>query len=276
MSNISNLGKLKLNEHHSVELRDMLLLRYEPIAFKLIENENDVPACAIHPIKDLGKHMCLCQAYAMTRRDRKTIYMDKTSEWCWCPLVSFGLVECSEGSKQFEMISSRLGIKDQSEANKFFSNFPKLEFGKYRGIVTAPLNVCDFEPDIVLIYCNNAQLRSLLFAVKSLTGKIVNTQMDAIDSCVYSTIPTLKTREFRVTLPDLGEYERAMADEDEIILTVPSEQMDGLITCLRTFDERNMGYRLLSKDMHLDFPRPPFYNELFDMWGLEQGEDWSK
>ena len=27
-------------------------------------------------------------------------------------------------------------------------------------------------------------------------------------------------------------------------------------------------------DCELDFPRPPFYNKLFELWGLEQGEDW--
>ena len=26
--------------------------------------------------------------------------------------------------------------------------------------------------------------------------------------------------------------------------------------------------------MNFDFPRPPFYNEVFAQWGMEQGRDW--
>lgn len=254
----------------------MLLLRYEPIAIKMIEDEKDIPPNAIHPMRDLGKHMALCQAFAKVRRDKKTIYMDKTSEWCWNPLIGLGFVECQEGSEAFEIVSQNLGMKDIESARSFFADFPTLPQGKYIGIATAPLGLCTFEPDVVLIYCNNAQLRSLVWAIKNTTGKIVSTQLDAIDSCVYACVPPLKTGEYRVTLPDVGEYERAGADENEIILSVPSYRIDELLTGLHSFYDRGMGYTQLSKEMQFDFTRPPFYNNLFEIWGLDKGQDWSR
>lgn len=254
----------------------MLLLRYEPIAIKMVEDEKDVPADAIHPMRDLGKHMALCQAFALTRRDKKTIYMDKASEWCWNPLIGFGFVDGRPGTRAFDVVCENLGIADEQAAKEFFSKFPTLPQGVYSGIISAPMDQCSYEPDLVLIYCNNAQLRSLLWAIKNITGKIVDTSLDAIDSCVYACIPTLKTGEYRVTIPDMGEYERASADENEIILSVPGEKMEELLQGLRTFYDMGMGYEHLSKEMHMDFSRPPFYNELFDIWGLDQGEDWSR
>jgi uncharacterized protein (DUF169 family) len=264
------------NAAYSSELRRILLLRYEPIAIKMIADEADVPGDAIRPRRDLGKHMALCQTFAMARRDMKTIYMDKSSEWCWNPLIGFGLVECKEGSQGFDLICRVLGIKDPDAARRFFADFPRLPAGKYTGIAVAPLALGSFTPDLVLIYCNNAQLRSLAWAVKNETGKLIQTEIDAIDSCVYSCVVPLKTGDYRVTLPDVGEYERAMADEDEIILSVPGDRLDELIEGLRAFDSRGMGYAQLKKEMQLEFSRPPFYNELFQLWGLDQGQDWTR
>ncbi len=270
------MSNLEKNKAYSDALRDMLRLRYEPIAIKMIASKDDIPENAIHPMRDLGKHMALCQAFAKARRDQETIYMDKTSEWCWNPLIGFGFIECTEDSESFELISKVLGIKDIDASRKFFANFPRLPVGQYTGLVVAPLASSTFEPELVLIYCNNAQLRSLAWAVKNETGKLIETQLDAIDSCVYSCVVPLKTGEYRVTLPDVGEYERAMADEDEIILSVPGNRIDELVEGLKTFYSRGMGYSQLKKEMQLDFSRPPFYNELFKTWGLDQGQDWTR
>ncbi len=270
------MTSVEKNTKYSAELRKELILRYEPIAIKMIEDEKEVPKEAIYPKRDLGKHMALCQAFAKTRRDMKTIYMDKHSEWCWAPLIGLGLVECREGSEAFDLVCRKLGFKDLDTAREFFAHFPMLPRNKYIGIVSAPLGLSTFEPDLVLIYCNNAQLRSLLWAVKSATGKIVTTQLDAIDSCIYACVPPLQTGEYRVTLPDPGEYERAAADENEIILSVPGNRLEELVTGLRPFYEMGMGYPQLSREMLFDFPRPDFYNSLFKIWGLDQGEEWDR
>ena len=107
-------------------LHDMLLLRYEPVAIKMVEDEMDVPDTALNPKRDLGKHMALCQAYALARRNRKTVYMDKASEWCWCPMVCMGYVEAGPGTPSFEMLSRFIGIGDKNAAEKFFAEFPTL------------------------------------------------------------------------------------------------------------------------------------------------------
>ena len=264
------------NEQAATELQRMLRLRYDPIAIKMIENEADIPANAIYPPRDMGQHMAICQVYALARRDSMTIYTDRNSEWCWCPQITLGFSECDYGSEEFELVCRHLGFPDIDKAREFFSNFPRFPTGKYIGTVTGPLCDCDFEPDVVLIYCNNAQLRSMLWAIKNATGKVVETQLDAIDSCVYSVVVPQLTGEYRVTLPDIGEYERAGADEDEVILSVPRGKLDELVSGVAGFYKHGMGFTQLRRTMEYDFSRPPFYNELFKMWGLEQSEEWGK
>ena len=262
------------NEQAAAKLQQMLRLRYDPIAIKMIENEAEIPANAIYPPRDMKAQMAICQVYALARRDRKTIYTDKNSEWCWCPQITLGFSECEKDSKEFNLVCNHLGFKDIDVAKKFFADFPRLPTGKYIGTVTGPLDECDFDPDVVLIYCNNAQLRSMVWAIKNATGKVVETKLDAIDSCVYSVVVPQLSGEYRVTLPDIGEYERAGADEDEIILSIPKGKLDELVEGVAGFYEYGMGYTQLKKTMEYSFPRPPFYNELFEMWGLGQSKEW--
>ncbi len=265
------------NATDSRELHDLLLLRFEPIAIKMIENEADIPENAIRPLRDIGKHMALCQAFSMTRRQKKTVYLDKETHWCWNPLIGLGHVDCSVGSESFEVVCSVLGVENIDEARAFFAKFPRFELGKYQGIVTAPLCSCTFEPDVVLIYSNNAQLRSMLWGIKYKTGKLIATDMDAIDSCIYEIVVPMQTGEYRVTLPDIGEFERAAPGEDEITLSVPKGRMSELIEGLHYFEDIvKMGYTQLIRELDLDYTRPPFYNTLYKIWGLDQGKDWDR
>jgi len=41
-----------------------------------------------------------------------------------------------------------------------------------------------------------------------------------------------------------------------------------------TIDKNGFGYRQLAPDMNLNYPRPEFYDNMFEKWGLERGELW--
>ena len=186
------------------------------------------------------------------------------------------MVKCNRGDPGFNEICKVIGIKDAVKAADFVENFPRLPFGKYKGILTSPLAKADFEPDILLVYCINSQLRTLLFAVKNQTGKMLDSSFDPIDSCVYSVIPPLLEGNYRITLPDPGEYERALTSENDIIFSVPKQRINELFTGIEELLTRGMtndSFRMTMKD---DFSRPEFYNTLFSLWGLETGEIWDK
>jgi uncharacterized protein (DUF169 family) len=163
-------------------------------------------------------------------------------------------------------------VENMEAAKKMLKTFPRLEYGKYIGILSAPLRTASFVPDLVLIYSNTAQLRSLLLAAKYKGGDLVTSQFDPIDSCVYSVVPVILNGQYRITLPDPGDYERAGAGEDEIILSVPGDKLEELMSGMRQFDEMKMGYVNFAMDVRPDFPRPEFYKELYKVWGLDVEE----
>ncbi|MCR4392914.1 MAG: DUF169 domain-containing protein [Dehalococcoidales bacterium] len=237
------------------ELEKLLILRTSPLAIKMLATEADIPEGAIRPLKDRGYHLAQCQAFAMCRREKLTIAMLKEDHWCWAPLAGYGLVDP--------------GQLEKFNATHFQAKvMPCLEYGKYCGLVSAPLRNVTFIPDLVLIYSNTAQLRSMLLAVKFKDRIHVHSEFDPIDSCVYSIVPVLSDRQYRITLPDPGEFQRAMAGEDEIIFSVPQEKLGVLVAGLKEFEKMHHGYASMGYEMRPDFPQPEFYRELFKAWGL--------
>ena len=106
-------------------------------------------------------------------------------------------------------------------------------------------------------------------AIMYIDGKMVTSEFNPLDSCIYSVVPVIQERDFRITLPDPGDFQRALATEDEIILSVPTERVADLVIGLRHLEEINHGYLQLGSEMRPDFPRPDFYNKLFEEWGLD-------
>jgi len=235
------------------ELEQALKLKTSPIGIKMLQTEKDIPDGAVRPKRDKGYHLAQCQVFTMARRNGMTIAMLKEDNWCWAPLMAYGLV------------------KDPQDAFvNAHTSFPRFEYGKYTGIITGPLRAITFEPDMVMVYSNAGQLREMIGIAKNIEKTTIKSEFDPIDSCAYAIVPVIEKREYRVTLPDPGERSRAFAEDDEIIFSVPAEKLAGLVEGVKRSVETKKNPEDWS---HLllrpDFPRPPFYTELFRKWGLD-------
>jgi len=238
------------------EIEKLMLLRTSPIAIKMLESESDIPEQALRPKRDRNYHLAQCQAFSFSRRRGDTVAMLKEDNWCWGSLIAYGLVDPSYAEKYPEL---------KEEAKKI----PTIAFGKYIGIVSAPLKSTGYIPDIVLIYSNNAQLNNMLHALSFKGEGRIESPLYAIASCAFSVVPALSGK-YCVTLPDPGELGRALAGEDEIIFSVPGGKVEGLVSQLKMFDEEKLGYRHHAfLEMRPDFPRPEFYKNLFRQCGLD-------
>ncbi len=263
----------KYNEA-ALRIKNFLDLKLDIQAVRMIEDPAEVPAYALNARETFG-HLALCQAFALVKRQGKTLYTDKSSEWCWSPVVGLGYGDCSPGTKAFSTIAPLLGIQDPEAADRFFEQFPRLPLGKYKGVLMGPATEADFTPDVLLINCdNNFQLRSMLTAIKYKLGKMIDIHLDPIDSCIHTLVAAMVRKDYTIAIPDPGDQERALTDKNEIILAVPIEKLDDLMEGLDHAEQRHMGYRDMFPEMSFDFPRPPFYNEVFADWGMEQGRDW--
>jgi uncharacterized protein (DUF169 family) len=263
------MNELEKINKYSLDIESLLRLKTPPIGVKFIKSENEIPENALRPKRDKGIHLAQCQAFAMSRREGETVAILKEDQYCWAPLVAYGLASP-------DVIDA--GINDAPDSVKGILKWtreladalPSLPTGEYIGILSAPLNTARFIPDVILIYFNNGQLRSSLMALKFARGEYhVDSDIEPFDSCVYSVVPVFLSGNYRVTFPDPGEYERALTDEDRVIFSIPVKRLDEFIEALRQLERMGQGYTGLKRWMQPDFTRPEFYEYIFKNAGLD-------
>jgi uncharacterized protein (DUF169 family) len=232
------------------ELEKQLILRTSPIAVKMLEKEADIPKGAFRPKRDGGYHLAQCQAFALSRRDGKTVAMLKEDHWCPTALMAYGHVPQPDSLK------------------KWSHPYECFEAGKYIGILTAPLKSASFMPDVVIVYAKPAQLRALLLSMKVEAVPEVSGHFFP-PSCAWAVLNPMKTGRYWVIMPDPGEYERALTDEGDMMFAVPQAKMPVLMAGLKQNEHGYFAYKDHHMFMQSDFPRPDFYNEMFKSWGLD-------
>ena len=247
------------------ELEKRLRLKTFPLALKLLEKEEDIPEGAQRPVKDFGYHLLLCQAFQISRREGTTIAMLKGDMWCFEPVVGYGLGEAPEyffeGHNRFPHDVATL------EAGKHYAQeFPRIEVGKYVGVVSAPLKTANFEPDLVVIYCDAAQLSLLLLAREYREGYNLKCALSSHAACVYAVVPALQKGECSIALPCRGDHYHAMAGDEELIFTVPKEKLQDLMAGLKHVNSTGSvlpkGYT-----MNPEYPSRESYEKIAKMMG---------
>jgi uncharacterized protein (DUF169 family) len=232
------------------DLEKYLMLRTSPIAVKMAEKEADIPKEAIRPKKDRGYHIAQCQAFALSRREGTTVAMLKEDHWCPTALMAYG------------------HVKRPESVEKWTHPYDCFEFGKYIGIVTAPLKSATFQPDVVIVWSKPSQLRSLLLSMKVEDVPQVTGQFFP-PSCAHSVVAPMKTGQYYVVVPDPGEYQRALTEEGDMMFAVPQSRLPVMMAGLRQNEHGPFSYREHQMFMQPDFAQPDFYKEMFKNWGLD-------
>ncbi len=167
------------------ELERLLRLRTSPVAVKMLEKTGEIPSGAMRPRRDHGHHYAQCQAFALSRRNRATVAMLKEDNWCPGAVIAYGLVP-----------------KPDDPARAASTNVC-FEYGKYIGILTAPLGTATFAPDVVIVYCDTDQLRIILLSLKMEERPLVKSNFFPF-SCAGAVVPVMKNNEYWINLPDPG------------------------------------------------------------------------
>jgi uncharacterized protein (DUF169 family) len=218
------------------ELERRMRLQTYPLAIKLIRTEADIPEEATRPWRDEGVHYDLCQAFSLSRRDGKTMAMLKEDMWCFEPVAGFGLAEPAQhfldGFNRYPR-----DVETQEAGRHYAEEFPRLETGKYIGVLSAPLNTASFKPEVVTVYCNSTQLVILLMAKEYRDGRNLPTALCGHAACVYGIVPALQHNKYQVGVPCRGDHGVAMAGDEELIFTIPISKFDDFMLGLRKIAE---------------------------------------
>jgi len=217
----------KYNEYGK-RLEEQLRLNTYPLAIKMLENPEDIPEEAIRPQKNLRKCLSTCQTFALSRRFGETVAQLFEDMWCPEPVIGFGL---AEPPKYFFEGKTRCpgGVKDLEAGTNWAREFPRFEYGKYVGVVSAPLTTATFEPDVAVIYCDSAQLLRLLLGLAYEDGRDITTVLGGHSACVYAVVPSMLKGECQASVPCRGDRGYAGTQDYEMIFTIPRDQIGRVV-----------------------------------------------
>ena len=228
------------NLHKNAEnIWKKLRLRTHILAIKMLKDKKDIPKEVKRPVKDLGYHLDLCQGFAMSRWEGETVAMLKEDMWCFEPVVGLGLAEPPEifleGDNRFP--SSAM---TQEAGKNWAQSFPCLKVGKYVGIVSAPLETCNFEPDMFVIYCDPSQLTHLLIIKECIDGGSITCTLSGHAGCVYTIVPVLQNKQCQIVSPCMGDRRTAMTQDNEIIFSAPIEVLVDFLKALNYLEKQDI------------------------------------
>src|SRR4030042_2868565 len=148
-----------------------------PIAVKLVKSVDEFPEKTRRPSRDLGFTTNPCVAVTMARKYGWTVGMTADDNACLIAAYTYGWSEPEAGAKKaladFMIVMKYTADENAAKTTMEAVEQVKLGKGKYAGVVFSPLERTKIEPDLVMIFCNPAQLMRLVHGGTQETGGAV-------------------------------------------------------------------------------------------------------
>ena len=238
----------------------LMRLKSFPVAFKLLEKKQSL--AEIPFLRRMSHKSTLCQMINLARNFDWTVGADKGDFIsAMCPSI-IGLAEIlpymADGT-----FRSIVWTKGRTDGKKYETGIPRLETGKYEAVALAPLVYNPFDPDIILIYANPAQMMLLINALQFEDYEVMqffcvgeSSCSDAIARCYLTGKPSL-------TIPCYGERRYGHAQDDELVMAIPAGMLDKAVKGMEALYRRGIRYPISYAGAEADVSRtfPGAYGE---------------
>ncbi len=227
-------------------------LKSFPVAFKLLREKEGLSEIPF--LRRLQHKSTLCQMINLVRNFDWTVGADLDDFMSpMCPSI-IGLTELPEFMKD-GTFRSIVWTKSRADGEKYENSIPRLPVGDYQAVVMAPLVYNPFDPDIILIYANPAQMMLLINSLQFEEYEVMqfhcvgeSSCSDAIARCYLSGKPSL-------TIPCYGERRYGHAQDDELVMALPADVMDKLLGGLEALYKRGIRYPISYAGAETDLTR---------------------
>ena len=191
-----------------------------PLAIRMLKPGEDIPEGVKVPSKNMGEQWIVCQSIGVARRYGWSIAVGKDDVICPLAAIAFGFRQPNEEYlKGFASVG--MYCKDEEASASLEANTWRFEPGTYDYVCVAPLNRTNFEPHVMAVYANSAQVLRLVHAsLYKRGGRLVSTSGGRLD-CAEIVIQTLTTNEPKVILPCTGDRVFGMAQDNEMAFAFP-------------------------------------------------------
>jgi dephospho-CoA kinase len=217
----------------------LLRLKSFPVAFKLLEDETDIDKIPF--IRRVSHKSTLCQLTNLVRNFDWTVGADVDDFVnAMCPSI-IGLTDIPEYMKD-GTFRSIVWTKSRADGKKYENGVPRIPTGKYKALVMAPLVYNPFDPDIVLIYANPAQMILLINSLQFENYEVLESFCVGESSCSDAIARCYLTGKPSLTIPCYGERRYGHAQDDELVMAVPANMIDKSLRGLEALYLRGVRY----------------------------------
>lgn len=226
-------------EKISKRLERLMRLKSFPVAFKMLEKKEDLNEISF--LRRAEHKVTLCQLISFARSFDRTMGADVDdfiSPECSSIL---GLTHIPE---VFRDGTSRsiVWTNTKESGKKYEESIVRLPLGKYEAVAMGPLVYGPFEPDIVLVYANPAQMMLLINSLQYEDYEVMqfycvgeSSCSDAVSRCYLTSRPSL-------TIPCYGERCFGHAQDEDLVMAIPAEMMEKALRGMEALYNKGIRY----------------------------------
>ncbi len=249
----------------------LMRLKSFPVAFKMLENKEDLSQIPF--LRRPENKITMCQMITLVRNFDWTIGADLDDFLSpMCPSI-IGMTDIPEPLKD-GTFRSIVWVQTKEDGKRYENAIPRLPLGKYEAVAMAPLVYNPFDPDIVLIYANPAQMMLLINALQFEDYEVMqffcvgeSSCSDAIARCYLTGKPSL-------TIPCYGERRYGHAQDEDLVMAIPAPMMGKALRGLEVLYRRGIRYPISYAGAESDVTKafPAAYGG-FEQLELLRGKD---
>lgn len=240
-----------------------------PVAIRMLRPGEPIPDRARRPGRDFKKLSMNCQVIDQARRFGWTIALTREDSICSLGIAALGLEKPTHLHRSGTLCEG-MYTETKEAGQRSEAAVDSFRPGEYAGLLVAPLDRAPFEPDLVCVYGNAAQVMRLTqAALWKRGGKLTSSFGGRID-CSEIVVTTMRTGEAQVILPCSGDRIFGQTQDHEMAFTIPWSRMEEVIEGLRGTHAGGIRYPI-TQFMDYEPKLPPRYLEANRFWDVEHG-----
>jgi uncharacterized protein (DUF169 family) len=200
----------------------------------------DIPAIAVKylPVKPedteyCDKKLAFCQFVKEAQDTGRKFYITKENDTCYGQMV-LGMIP-----KPPVTASGQAGLdfeiyRTASACMKLYQQLPVLEPGAINCVVFAPVNILDFDPDLIVVFADIEKADILMRATSYISGDLWESKSSPVISCSWMyAYPLISGKVNHITTGYYHGLKRRKAFEAGLrMISIPFNKIDEVVTAL--------------------------------------------